>query len=370
MKRFVLVGGGHAHVYVLDRLARRPVADLEIVLISPYVRHHYSGMVPGYLRGIYDEADLTIDLPAVCRAASARFIQAYADAVDGRGHVVQVGDERITFDLASIDVGSEAAHLDIPGARDHAWTLRPMTRVAALRERLDQVLREYPPGSLPICVVGAGAAGVEVSLALEERAARAGRQAAVTLFNAGPEILPDYIPRFRDRAIRILEERGIRIRTGQRIDRVEADAVVDASGTRTESALTVWLTGAAAPAILERSAIPKDSHGFFLVDATLRAADGEPIWGAGDCIGIEGHPPLPKAGVYAVRESPIVEANIRAFLAGGRPQTYDPQAGFLALLNTADGKALLRYKGLVSHSHWAWRLKDWIDRKFMRRYTG
>jgi selenide,water dikinase len=282
---------------------------------------------------------------------------------------VRVDDESIDFDLASVDVGSEAAHLDVPGARDHAWSLRPMTRVKALRDRLDVVLTEHPPGSIPIGVVGAGAAGVEVALALEERVARAGRVAVVTLFNAGPTILPDYIDRFRERAGRILEARGIRIRVGHRIDRVEADAVVDASGARTESALTVWLTGAAPPAILERSALPRDPHGFFLVDDTLRSADGEPIWGAGDCIGIQGHPPLAKAGVYAVRESPIVDRNIRAYLSGGTPTHYEPQAGFLALLNTADGKALLRWKGLVSHSRWAWWLKDRIDRGFMARYT-
>ncbi len=368
MKRFVLVGGGHAHVYVLDSFARRPVPDLEITLVSPFERHHYSGMVPGYLRGAYTDDDLTIDLPTICRAANARFIQAYADVIDGPNHVVEVGSERVSFDLASVDVGSEAAHLDVPGARDHAWTLRPMTRVAALRERLDFLLQQRADGPLAMCVVGAGAAGVEVVLALEERTRRAGRTPRVTLFNAGNSILPDYTDALRERADRILHQRGIGIATGRRVEQVEADAVVDSAGERTGSDLTVWLTGAAPPAILQRSALPKDAQGFFMVDATLRSADGEPIWGAGDCIGIEGLPPLAKAGVYAVRESPIVDRNIRAWLSNGSPTRYDPQESFLALLNTADGKALMRWKGIVSHSRWAWWLKDWIDRGFMKKY--
>lgn len=368
MKHLLFIGGGHAHVYVLDSLARRPVADLEITLVSPFERHHYSGMVPGYLRGAYADDDLTIDLPTVCRAAKARFIQAYADAIDGPAHTVQVGADRLTFDLASVDVGSEAAHMDIPGARDHAWTLRPMTRVAALRDRLDVLLQQRADGPLTIGVVGAGAAGVEVSLALEERTRRAGRTPRVTLFNGGDSILPDYTDALRERAERILEQRGIRVSTGRRVEQVEADAVVDSEGERTDSDLTVWLTGAAPPTILAHSNIPKDPEGFFLVDSTLRSADGEPIWGAGDCIGIEGLPPLPKAGVYAVRESPIVSGNIRAWLSNGSPTHYDPQASFLALLNTADGKALMRWKGIVSHSRWAWWLKDWIDRGFMKKY--
>jgi hypothetical protein len=52
----------------------------------------------------------------------------------------------------------------------------------------------------------------------------------------------------------------------------------------------------------------------------------------------------------------------------GKPPRYRPQRSFLSLLNTGDGKALLRYKGLISHSRWAWRLKDRIDRGFMARY--
>ncbi len=285
MQRFVLIGGGHAHVYVLDSFARRPVPDLEITLVSPFERHHYSGMVPGYLRGAYTDDDLTIDLPTICRASNARFIQAYADVIDGPNHVVEVGSERLSFDLASVDVGSEAAHLDVPGARDHAWTLRPMTRVAALRERLDVLLQQRADGPLAMCVVGAGAAGVEVALALEERTRRAGRTPRVTLFNAGDSILPDYTDALRERADRILHQRGIGVATGRRVEQVEADAVVDSAGERTGSDLTVWLTGAAPPAILQRSALPTDAQGFFMVDATLRSADGEPIWGAGDCIG-------------------------------------------------------------------------------------
>jgi NADH dehydrogenase FAD-containing subunit len=82
----------------------------------------------------------------------------------------------------------------------------------------------------------------------------------------------------------------------------------------------------------------------------------------------ERHPGTPKAGVYAVREAPVLWKSLAAALEGGKPPHYEPQRGFLSLLNTGDGKALLRYKGLVAHSRWAWRLKDRIDRRFMARY--
>ena len=141
-------------------------------------------------------------------------------------------------------------------------------------------------------------------------------------------------------------------------------------GARLPSALTVWLAGAAAPALLGTAALPRDPRGFLLVGRTLQAVDGSPVWGAGDCVTLARHPEVPRAGVYAVREGPVLARNLRAALGEGGPRPYTPQRTFLSLLNTADGKALLRWHALVSHSRWAWWLKDRIDRRFVARYRG
>ncbi len=82
------------------------------------------------------------------------------------------------------------------------------------------------------------------------------------------------------------------------------------------------------------------------------------------------YPATPKAGVYAVRQGPVLARNLRAALGQGRPAGYVPQQTFLSLLNTADGKALLRWRGIVSHSRLAWRLKDRIDRRFVLGYRA
>ena len=141
-----------------------------------------------------------------------------------------------------------------------------------------------------------------------------------------------------------------------------------ADGARLPADLVVWLAGAAGPGLLAGSGLPLDARGFLLVDATLRAVDGSPVWAAGDCATLADHPETPKAGVYAVRQGPVLARNLRAALGDGTPRAYVPQKTFLSLLNTADGKALLRWHGLVSHSRFAWWLKDRIDRRFVRRY--
>ncbi|MBK6404788.1 MAG: FAD-dependent oxidoreductase [Holophagales bacterium] len=367
-RRLVLLGGGHAHVHVLSRAVREPLAGVEVVLISPFERHHYSGMVPGYLQGTDEEPDLAFDLRAIAARAGARFVQAAAERIDAGARTVEAAGERIAWDLLSVDVGSGPAGLEIPGVREHASSVRPMSRAVALRLRAEELFSAERGQEVPLVVVGGGAAGFEVALALERLGRSRGCRPEMTVVEAEARVLPGFSPKVRRIAERVLEARGVRVRTGRWVTLVEPHRVQLDDGTYAPSNLTVWLAGAAPPALFARSDVPKDPRGYLLVDDTLRAVDGTPVFGAGDCIGIEGHPDLAKAGVYAVRESPVLAHNLRAALDGGPPRRYRPQKSYLALMNSADGRALWRWHALSGHSRLAWRLKDRIDRGFMRRY--
>jgi selenide,water dikinase len=325
-------------------------------------------MVPGYLQGTYEERDLAFDLRAIAARAGARFVQAAAERIDAGTRTVEVAGERISWDLLSVDVGSEPAGLQTAGAREHAASVRPMSRAVALRQRAEELFSAGRGQEVSLVVVGAGAAGVEVALALERFGRSRACRPQVTIVEAGASVLPGFSATVRSIAESVLAARGIRVRAGRRVTHVEPRRVRLDDGTDEPSRLTVWLAGAAPPALFARSDVQKDPGGYLLVDATLRAIDGPPVFGAGDCIGIAGHPDLPKAGVYAVRESPVLDHNLRMALDGGPPRRYRPQKSYLALMNSADGRALWRWHALAGHSRLAWLLKDRIDRGFMRRY--
>ncbi len=367
------MGGGHAHLFVLESLARDDWPAVEVTLVSPEPHHHYSGMVPGYLCGSYDEARLRFDLRALCTAAGARFRPGRAVALDLEARTLALEEgPSLPFDLVSFDIGSVPAALDTPGVREHAATVRPMSRAIELRERLDALIgRGAPEAPVEVAVVGAGAGGFEVALAMEARIRASGSTPRVRLLEAGPEPLAEFEPDVRRRTTRILSDRGVELRTGARVTAVRPDRVEVEGSPPINSSLTVWLAGAAAPPLFGRgdgAGPPTDEAGFLRVDRTLRAVGGVPVWGAGDCIALEGHPEMPRAGVYAVRQGPVLARNLRAALEGEEPESYSPQESFLSIMNTADGRALLRWKRLVSHSPPAWWLKDWIDRRFMRRF--
>lgn len=367
----MLVGGGHAHVEVLRRHARRPMAA-EVVLVSPHPRQPYSGMMPAVLRGATDAGALAIDLAALCRAARARFVEEAATrvAADERRGTVTTASGDVHGDVVSLDVGATTAGLrTIPGADAHAHAVRPLARWEALVARAATLLAL--PGAPPFdcCVVGAGAGGVEIALALHARAVAAGREPRVALVDAG-RLLEGWSPAGASRVRRLLASRGIAVHEHARADRVTEDAVLLADGSRVPSALTVWTAGAAPHPLVRDSMLPADAAGWLRVDDTLRAVDGSALWGAGDCVTIYGAEWVPKAGVYAVRAAPVLAHNLRAALAG-RPRDlrrFAPRRRVLALLDTADGRAVARWGGVVAHGRWAWWLKRAIDRRYVARY--
>ena len=368
MTRLILIGGGHAHLEVLRQIGRRRFAATEVVLVNPSAHHHYSSMVPGFLQGRYRESDFAFDLGALCRAVGARFVEEAAVQLDGGARTVTIAGGTLEFDVASLDVGSDPSGLDVPGAREHAHAVRPLSRSVALKAALE-ALADGARAEVPCCVVGGGAAGAEVAWAVGRRLAAAGHRPRVTVVEREPQLLPEYAAAPRRRARHLLERRDVRIVLGREVAAVGPDAVTLRGGEQIPSRFTIWLTGAAPNEVVRRSALAKDRHGFVLVDATLREVSGVPVWGAGDCVSQRDHPGTPKAGVYAVRQAPVLAANLRA-ACEGRPagRTFSPQPHFLALLNTADGRALLRWHGLLSHSRAAWQLKHWIDRRYVRRY--
>ena len=369
--RLVLVGAGHAHLEVLRRFILASPLNVELTLISLDDYHHYSGMVPGYLQGTYREEAITVDLPALARQANGRFIKAKAVGIDPKTRAVQLAEaDPVTYDLVSFNLGSQAAGADVETVKQHAVLVKPFSQATHLRQRIQTLAEEKKDGVCHVSVVGGGAAGFEVSCALDAVLEQAGQRRKVSLFEASQAILAGYSDGFRTQAEQILYHKGIAVCTGKRVCGVRSDIIEMDYGSSVPSDLTVWLSGAAASPVFQESGLSLDERGFLSVDGTLRSIDDPRVFGVGDCSTLAAYPHTPKAGVYAVRQGPVLWQGLTALVNGKSLPQYEPQSGFLSILNTADGRALLRYKNMVSHSRWAWKLKDWVDRRFMQRYQG
>src|SRR5690606_10246868 len=136
--------------HVLESLASGEWPPVRPVLISPNARQFYSGMVPGYLQGSYSADEVSIDLAGLCRAAGAEFIEAAADRIDPVARTVHTAGQVLAFSLLSLDIGSAVRGLDLPGVREHAVTLHPMSAVVDLRRRIDELVVERCRSGEPV----------------------------------------------------------------------------------------------------------------------------------------------------------------------------------------------------------------------------
>jgi selenide,water dikinase len=216
-------------------------------------------------------------------------------------------------------------------------------------------------------VVGAGAAGIELALALQASAKAQGGAARVTVVGDTRVIAAGLARQARIRLHRLCVARGISLELGARVARVTNGTVELENGTVLAAHTIVWATGPAPQAWLRDTGLALDERGYLSIDQHLRVGSRAEVYAAGDVASIVGHP-RPKAGVYAVREAPLLVENLRRALHGQDPRTYIPQRRALALIGTADGRAVAAYGPLSAQGAWVWRWKDSIDRRFVQRY--
>lgn len=357
MKRLLLLGGGHAHVHVLRDFAREALVGAQATLVSPLASLTYSGMVPGRIAGHYGPEDGHIVLAPLAAAAKVDVVQRAAVSIDAAARRVLLDDGRVLdYDVLSVDVGGTVDGDTIPGAREHALFVRPMDAFVA---RLDGLL-----SSQGIAVIGGGAGGVELAMALQHRLA--GR-ARVSLLTGGGPPLSGYAAPVQRRAVRALRRVGVTL-FEDACERIEADHVVLRRGARLACDATVVATGTVAPAWLKDTALALDEHGFIATQATLQSVSHPEVFAAGD-VASRVDAPHPRSGVYAVRAGPPLAVNLRRFVAGGELVAYRPQRRSLNLLSCGDRYAIASWGGWSAEGRWAWWWKDRIDRGFIDRFT-
>lgn len=368
-KRLLLIGGGHSHVEVIRRWGLAPEPDVAVTLISPDRHTPYSGMLPGYIAGHYSHADCHIDLDAVCAQAGVTRIGASVGAVDFAARIARCSHAPDQpFDVLSIDTGSTPMLAPIPGAERHGIAVKPVAQFLDLWAQLREAAGTAPR-PLQVVVVGAGAAGVEVVLAMQHRIAGDGGRATFTLIGDGPTILGVHPRGVQQRFMAILQHQGISVRLDTAVERVAAGSLLLRGGERLAFDEVIWVTGAAAPAWPRASGLQTDAAGFIAVDTHLQSLSHPGVFAAGDIASMQ-DTPRPKSGVYAVRQGPPLTENLRRALRGEPLVEYHPQARALALISAGDRYAVASYGPFALSGAWVWRWKDRIDSAFMRRYRA
>ena len=365
-KRVVLLGAGHAHLHVARHAATFTERGHELLVVAPGP-FWYSGLATGMLGGDYPPELDQVDVASLVTSTGGRFIQGSAVRVDPASRLVHLeAGEPVSYDVLSVNLGSEPP--DIPGDDgERVYRVKPIRRLAALRADLEAAVATNPGEPLRVVVAGAGVTGCELAGNILGLAAARGGIIDLTVLASSGSVLN----RLPDRAARMVEDnltrRGATVRRHARVARIDPDCAVLESGDCVAFDFFVNAAGLRPNHRIREVGVPVDEQGAMIVDANLRSVGDPAIHGGGDCVAfLNRH--LPRIGVYAIRQAPILCHNLLAGAEDRQPREFSPQSKYLWIMNLGDGTGLVTRGSLWWHGRSAYRLKDWIDRRFLRGY--
>ncbi len=369
-RHLVLLGIGHTNAHVVRMWRMNPIPDTDLTCISDHTVATYSGMMPAVLAGQVPREQMEIDLVRLCASVGARLLTDQVTGIDHAASTIQFDDRPpVPFDVLCIGIGSVASRQQVGVQGDSLVEVKPMqTFLDRLHVACVKAVERSAGRKLRVCVVGGGVAGVEITTCLPPFLNKAaGRDWTLSLLTSGNEIVPSLGPWTRRRLNDELLRRGVTVHTNSKVKNVSESTLTLADETVLESDLVIWVTNASAPPLLSKLGVVLDDRGFIETDATLRSTSARNLFAVGDTGTIAGES-IPKAGVYAVRQGPVLWDNIQRSLDGSDLEAYRPQKSFLKLINLGDGRAIGEWKGVSLSGKWVKRWKDQIDSRFMDLY--
>jgi NADH dehydrogenase FAD-containing subunit len=364
-KRLVLVGGGHVHLLSLKNTDQFIRGGAEVTVIGPDRFHYYSGMGPGMISRIYRPEQVRFDVQSMVESRGGKFVKDRVGSFDPAGRTLFLhGGGKISYDLASFNIGSYIPMDRIPGAEGEGIPVKPIQNLESAREA---ILKKSQNGISKVLIIGAGPAGVELAGNIWRLAHSQNVRAEITLVSSRDRVLPGLPEKVSRLAELSLSRRGVRILSNFRVISMAHGLARSQSGQEVPYEVAILTVGIVPQPIFADSGVETSEDGALLVNDYLQSTSNPDIFGAGDCIAVKGKR-LDRVGVYAVRESPILFRNLLATIEGKPLTAFKPQEKYLLIFNLGDGSGLLVWGSWIWRGRLAFTLKNYLDTSFMAKF--
>jgi NADH dehydrogenase FAD-containing subunit len=366
-KHLVLVGGGHAHMMTIANLHAFVAKGYAVTVIGPSEHHYYSGMGPGMLGGTYSPSDVRFATKHVVEKQGGAFVLGKAARIrpDERQIELESGDT-IGYDVVSFNAGSYVPRMNLSEVTENIYPVKPIERLMEAQARIKELVSQK---SVTIGIIGGGPSSVEIAGNIRQLTSEYGAHRPSVKIFTGSGLMANYPEGVRARIEKSLKSHDVEIHTNGFVQTIEPDGIILASGERYHLDLIFLAVGVKPNDIFKRSGIPTGPDGGMLVNAYLQSTAYPEMFGGGDCIYFQDQP-LDKVGVYAVRQNPILCNNLMAALDGEPLQVFTPGGDYLLIFNMGGGKGVLRKRWLTFDGRLAFIIKDYIDRKFMKKFQA
>jgi len=362
-KHLVLVGGGHAHMVTLANLHKFVEKGHNITVIGPSPYHYYSGMGPGMLGKIYKPDDIRFATKHMVEKQGGTFLLGKVVRVDPVEKTLFLeSGETVPYDVLSFNAGS---YVPVSNVKDNGQDIYSVKPIEKLIEAQTRILELVSQKTIIISIIGGGPSAAEIAGNIWRLARDLDKSTPVIRIFAGTRF-PDNV---RRKVAWSLTNRGIEILEKGYVKEIKTSHITLESGESYDTDIIFLALGVKPSPIFKESGLPIGTDGGLLVNQYLQSTKYPEIFGGGDCIYFK-EQPLDKVGVYAVRENPVLYQNLMASLEGAELLPFDPGGDYLLIFNMGDGTGVLRKNWILFGGRLAFTIKDYIDRKFMKKFQA
>jgi len=366
-KHLVIAGGGHAHMLTLANLHKFIEKGHKVTVIGPSPHHYYSGMGPGMLGKTYTPEEIRFETKHVVEKQEGEFIQNRVNRVDPENKTVYLeSGQTIPYDVLSFNVGSYVPMTIVSGTDRDIFPVKPIEKFIRVQERILELTSQQ---KISIGIVGGGPSAAETAGNIWRLGKYYGNNRPEITIYSGEKFMASFPENVRNRIFRSLTKRGIEILEQGFVREVKTGQITMKSRQKHHQDLILLAHGIKPYPIFQKSGLPTGPDGELLVNKYLQCTTHTEIFGGGDCVYFADQP-LDKVGVYAVRENPVLYHNLMASLDETDLHTFDPGGEYLLIFNMGDGTGILRKKKLVLGGRLAFIIKNYIDRRFMKKFKS
>lgn len=337
----------------------------KVTVVGPSPYHYYSGMGPGMLGKTYTPGDIRFFTQHVVEKQGGTFILGKAVRVDPQGKkVVLESGGTVSYDIISLNVGSYVPESIIRGNAKDIYSVKPIEKLIDAQTR---ILELASRGEIAIDIVGGGPSAAEIAGNVWRLIQDYGKYKSKIRIFTDKDFMWRFPVKVKKRIFRSLNRRGIQILESSYVEKIKTGEITLESGESYDTDVIFLAVGVKPSPIFKDSNLPMGPDGALLVNQYLQCAEYPEIFGGGDCIHFKDQP-IDKVGVYAVRQNPILYQNLMASIEGRSLQSFDPGGDYLLIFNMGDDTGVLHKRGICFDGRLGFKIKDYIDRKFMYKF--
>lgn len=366
-KHLVLVGGGHAHMVTLANLHTFVVKGHRVTVIGPSPYHYYSGMGPGMLGNTYTPDDIRFKTQHVVEKQGSTFVLGKVEGIEPEEKRLRlVSGDTIPYDIVSFNSGSYVPRLNLIEDAPDIFSVKPIERLMEAQKRILELASQK---QITVGILGGGPSSAEIAGNVWQLIHDQGLNVPTIQIFAGRKLMSRFPESVRKKVAASLTARGIEILTNGYVEKIKTGQVELASGETYPLDFIFLAMGVKPNPMFKTSGLPTGPDGGLLVNQYLQSTAYPDMFGGGDCIYFQSQP-LDKVGVYAVRQNPVLYHNLMAALEGTPLEPFDSGGDYLLIFNMGGGKGVLKKRWLLFGGRPAFYIKDYIDRKFMRKFQA